>query len=43
MYPEIIALDRNVESKTDAESLLREGLQDLSQLRMASGDPAVCE
>ena len=42
LYPEIVALDDKISSDSDAEARLREGLNELGEIRASFGMPAVC-
>jgi hypothetical protein len=42
LYPEIVARDDKLSSNSEAEARLREGLQELGEIRESFGMPAVC-
>lgn len=42
LFPEIVARDREIKSETDAEARMREALQELGEIRVEYGMPAVC-
>ncbi len=42
LFPELIRLDRDIDSDTDAEASMREGLQALMDVRSDHGLPRVC-
>ncbi|GMR17513.1 MAG: hypothetical protein BMS9Abin32_633 [Gammaproteobacteria bacterium] len=43
LYPAIVERDNKLRSESDAEARLREGLQELGEIRKSYGMPAVCE